>query len=55
MLDSWYHAEELTHISIIKKIEIGDIEIMTSAYGSSGSFGSRVRSKSFGHKKYTRR
>ena len=26
---------------------------MTDAYGSSGSFGSRVRSKHIGHNKYT--
>ena len=34
-------------------IKIGDIEIMTSTYGSSGSFGSRVMSKSIGHNVYT--
>ena len=33
-------------------IQIGDIEIMTSAYGSSVSFGSRVRSKYIGHNTY---
>ena len=31
---------------------MGDIEIMISAYGSSGSFGSRVWSKSIGHNTY---
>ena len=36
-------------------IQIGDIEIITSAYGSSGSFVSRVRSKYIGHNKYTGR
>ena len=34
-------------------IQIGDIEIMTPAYGLSGSFGSRVSSKSIGHTTYT--
>ena len=32
-------------------IQIGDIEIMTAAYGSSWSFGSILISKSIGHKK----
>ena len=32
------------------KIQIGDIEINTSAYGLSGSFGSRLRSKYIGNK-----
>ena len=36
-----------------EQIQIGDIEIMTAAYGSSGSFGSRVRSKYIGHTTYT--
>ena len=35
-----------------KLIQIGDIEIMTSAYGPSGSFGSRLRSKDIGHNTY---
>ena len=34
-------------------IKIGDIEIMNASYGSSGSFGSRVRSKYIGHKTCT--
>ena len=38
-----------------EQIQIGDIEIITSAYGSSGSFWSRVRSKSIGHKIHTGR
>ena len=38
-----------------EQIKIGDIEIMISAYGSSGPFGSRVRSKYIGHKTYTGR
>ena len=38
-----------------EKNQIGDIEIMTSEYGSSGSFGSRVRSKSIDHNIYTDR
>ena len=37
------------------KIQIGDIEIMISVYGSPGSFGSRVSSKSNGHNIYTSR
>ena len=40
---------------IINKIKTGDIEIMTSAYCSSGSFGSRVSSKSIIHDTYTGR
>ena len=39
----------------MNKIKIGDIKIITSAYGSSGPFGSRVRSKSIGHNIYTGR
>ena len=35
------------------KYKIGDIEIMIFAYGLSGSFGSRVRSKCIGHYTYT--
>ena len=38
-----------------KQIQIGDIEIMTSAYGSPGSFGLRVSSKSIGNNTYTGR
>ena len=38
-----------------ENIQIGDIEIMNAAYGSSGSFGSRVRSKYIGHNTYTGR
>ena len=33
-------------------IQIGGIKIMTSVYGSSGSFVSIVRSKSIGHNTY---
>ena len=36
------HGGELIRISIII-IQIGDIEIMTSAYSLSGSFGSKLR------------
>ena len=36
-----------------EQIKIGDIEIMTAACGSSGSFGSRVRSKYIGNTTYT--
>ena len=35
-----------------EQIQIVNIEIMTSAYGSSGSFESRVRSKSIGNNTY---
>ena len=38
--DSYFNNEQ---------IKIGDIEIMSSACSSSGSFGSRVRSKSIVH------
>ena len=38
--DSYFNNEQ---------IQIGDIEIVTSTYGSSGSFGSRVRSKYIGN------
>ena len=38
-----------------EQIKIGDIDIMTYTYGSSGSFGSRVRSKSIGNNTYTGR
>ena len=44
MVDSYFNTE---------KIKIGDIEIMISVYGLSGSFGSRVRSRSIGHNTYT--
>ena len=40
--DSYFNNEQ---------IQIGDTELMNAAYGSSGSFGSRVRSKSFGNNK----
>ena len=35
-----------------EKIQIVDIDIMTSAHGSSGSFGSGVRPKYIGHNTY---
>ena len=38
-----------------EQIQIGGVDIMTSSYGSSGSFGSRVRSKYIGHNTYTGR
>ena len=41
--DSYFNYEQ---------IEIGDIEIITSAYGSSWSSGSRVRSKYIEHNTY---
>ena len=41
--DSYFNNEQ---------IQIGDVELMNTAYGF-GSFGSRVRYKSIGHKTYT--
>ena len=41
--DSYFNNEQ---------IQIGDIWIMNHEYGSSGSFGSRVRSKSIEHNTY---
>ena len=38
-----------------EQIKIGDIEIIISEYGPSGSFGSRVRLKYIGHNTYTGR
>ena len=46
VIDSYFNTE---------KNQIGDIDITTSAYGSSGSFGSRVGSKYIGNNTYTRR
>ena len=43
VIDSYFNIEQ---------IQIRDIEIMISAYGLSGSFGSIVRSKSIGHNTY---
>ena len=37
---------------INESIQIGDIELMNNAYGSSGSFGSRVSFKYIGHNIY---
>ena len=54
LINSWYLGGEDINISIMK-IKIVDIEITTAKYGSSGSFGSRVRSKPIGHKTYTGR
>ena len=42
-IDSYFNLEQ---------IQIRDIEIMIYAYGLSGSFGSRVRSKYIGHNTY---
>ena len=42
-IDSYFNNEP---------IQISDFEIMTAAYGSSLSFGSRLRSKYIGHKTY---
>ena len=49
---SWWVIDSYFNI---EKIHIRDIEILIYAYGSSGSFGSRVRSKSIGNKNYTGR
>ena len=38
-----------------KQIQMSDIEIMNAAFGSSGSFGSRFRSKCIVHNIYTGR
>ena len=43
VIDSYFNIEQ---------IQIRDIEIMISAYGSSGSFKSRVRSKYIEHNNY---
>ena len=45
-IDSYFNYEQ---------IQIGNIEVMTATYGSSGSFGSRLRSESIGHNTYTGR
>ena len=47
---SWWQTDSYFNNEDIK---IGDIELMDDAYGSSGSFGSRVRYKSIGHKTHT--
>ena len=36
-----------------ENFQIDDIEIITATYGSSGSFGSKVRPKYIGHNTYT--
>ena len=38
-----------------EKIQTSDVELIDATYGSSGSFGSRVRSKYIGHNTYTGR
>ena len=48
----WWEIDSYLNI---EQIQIRDIEILMSAYGSSGLFGSRVRSKSIGHSTYTGR
>ena len=55
LIDLWSHGGELNHISKMKKIQTCNIKIMNSEYGSSVSFGSRVRSKYIGHNTYTGR
>ena len=49
---SWWVTDSYFNI---EQIQMADIEIMTAAYGSSGPFGSRVRSKYIGHNTYTGR
>ena len=51
VLYSWSLVGEDIHISI-KKIQTSDVVLMNTAYGSSGSFWSRVRSKFIGHNTY---
>ena len=46
VIDSYFNIEKIQH---------GDIEIMIYAYGLSGSFGYRVRSKYIKHNTYTGR
>ena len=53
LIKSWYLGRELIHISILKKIQIHDIEIIIFTYGLSGSFGSRVWFKCIGLNTYT--
>ena len=53
LIDSWYHIGKLIHICNNGKIQIGDIDIITSAYDSSELFVSRVRSKYIGHDIYS--
>ena len=49
LIDPRSHGGEPIKISIMKN-QIDDIEIMTYAYVSSGSFGSRVKTKSIDHR-----
>ena len=49
---SWWGIDPYLNI---KQIQIGDIEIIISTYGSSGLFGYRLSSKSIGHNTYTGR
>ena len=49
---SWWGTDSYF---INEKNQIGDIEMMTSAYSSSGSFGSKVGYKSIGNNTYTTR
>ena len=49
---SWWETDSYFNN---EQIQICDIECITSAYGSSGLFGSRVRSKFIGHNTYTGR
>ena len=49
---SWWGIDSYFNI---EQIQVHDIENMISEYGSSGSFGSIVRSKYIGHNTYTGR
>ena len=46
---SWWGIDSYFNI---EQIQIGNIDVMISAYGLSGSFGSRIRYKSIGHNTY---
>ena len=54
LINEWYIVEKQIHLSILK-IQAGDTEIMTAEYGSSGSFGSKIRSKYIRNITYTGR
>ena len=47
---SWWGTDSYFNF---EQIQIGNIEVMTATYGSSGSFGSRLRSKYIENNTYT--
>ena len=51
MVSLWIRYSYLNN----EQIQISDVELMNAAYGSSGSFGSKVRWNSIGHNTYTGR